>query len=347
MNTDIIINRLNEIINCMKSFDAKRGTFEYSEKRDDFAATKLFFGDEHKTDFVNAEYMINDKYGAYKIFESGYMKFMSSNELKDFERDDIIAKIISAVRTCDNFLLMQRTDKSFIGLEYFDEKSFFDEEYLTKKDGTPFYYVPDLNDWKTAKFATNEDDIIFYKYSYYIILMAKLLCDTINTSLPITKEKFSEQEISSIKIAEIRNSKDAARKEDVEKIMQKINTWILNSISAYIKDDDILAIATSVKCFLSNDVVSGNHWSLKIKDLKSTDLGTFIWGVWYIWDNYRKTDGGVRRYTQKEFIPLMRNLFGAYLIDKTDKNRALDDKSLENYITEDRGLFIKKSHLEV
>lgn len=43
MIADIIISRLNEIIECVKSFDEKRGTLKYSENRDDFMATKLFF----------------------------------------------------------------------------------------------------------------------------------------------------------------------------------------------------------------------------------------------------------------------------------------------------------------
>lgn len=217
MTTDIIISRLNEIIECMKSFDAKRGTFEYSEKRGDFMATKLFFGDEHKFDFGFAERMINDKYGSYKIFDAGYKEMMSGSVDK-LEQIDCVSKIITAVSKCDNFCLLRRDDDTFFALDYFDEKSFYDEEYLTKKDGTTFYYVPDLNDWKTAKLAKDEDDTIFYTYSYYIILLAKLVSETINTCHPF---RLKTDEDRAQAIEQKKRSKLESRRLQAQQYMDK------------------------------------------------------------------------------------------------------------------------------
>lgn len=256
MITDIIISRLNEIIECMKSFDAKRGTFKYSDIEQDFRATKIFFGNEHKFDFGYAERMINDKYGSYKIFDAGYKEMMSGSVDK-LEQIDCVSKIIAAVSKCDNFCLLRRDDDTFFALDYFDEKSFYDEEYLTKKDGTTFYYVPDLNDWKTAKFAKDEDDTIFYTYSYYIILLAKLVSETVNSCHPF---RIKTDEDRTKAIEQKKRSKLESRSLHAQRYIDK-------SIKDHLSVKDYTMLSTYVTAYIIGYEMS------KVNAYKISDIG--------------------------------------------------------------------------
>lgn len=200
--------------------------------------------------------MINDKYGSYKIFDAGYKKFMNSGTDNDLEQIDCVSKIIAAVSNCDNFCLLRRDDDTFYALDFFDEKSFYDEDYLTKDDGSTFYYVPDLNDWKTAKFAKNEDDTIFYTYSYYIILLAKLVSETVNTCHPF-RLKTAEDRTKAI---------EQKKRSKLESRSLKAQQYIYKSIKDHLSAKDYAMLSEYVTTYIIGSEMSENN-AYKISDI--------------------------------------------------------------------------------
>lgn len=182
MDYNIILNALRESVDYIKKLDDIRG-----ELNENLEPINTFENVSFKNDFQDADMFLNNKYFSLKIFESGFSEFMSSENTAKFEKIYLLSQILIISRSCDNLHPSLYNDE-IISLNYFDEKTGFDEDWR-EIDGEFVWCIPDLEDYKNA-FPDNRVLHIYYKYSYYIISIAKIISEVVNNYLELTKSRY-------------------------------------------------------------------------------------------------------------------------------------------------------------
>lgn len=182
MDYNIILNALRESVDYIKKLDDIRG-----ELNENLEPINTFENVSFKNDFRDAVMFLNNKYLSLKIFESGFNEFMGSENTAKFEKKYLLAQILIISRSCDNLHPLLYNDE-IISLNYFDEKTGFDEDWR-EIDGEFVWCIPDLEDYKNA-FPDNRVLHIYYKYSYYIISIAKIISEVVNNYLELTNSRY-------------------------------------------------------------------------------------------------------------------------------------------------------------
>lgn len=182
MDYNIILNALRESIDYIKKLDDIRG-----ELNENLEPINTFENVSFENDFRDAVMFLNFGYLPLKIFEIGFNEFMGSENTAKFEKKYLLSQILIISRSCDNLHPLLYNDE-IISLNYFDEKTGFDEDWR-EIDGEFVWCIPDLEDYKNA-FPDNRVLHIYYKYSYYIISIAKIISEVVNNYLELTNIRY-------------------------------------------------------------------------------------------------------------------------------------------------------------
>lgn len=182
MDYNIILNALRESVDYIKKLDDIRG-----ELNENLEPINTFEDVDFERDFRDADMFLNFGYLSLKIFESGFNEFMGSENTAKFEKKYLLSQILIISRSCDNLHPSLYNDE-IISLNYFDEKTGFDEDWR-EIDGEFVWCIPDLEDYKNA-FPDNRVLHIYYKYSYYIISIAKIISEVVNNYLELTNSRY-------------------------------------------------------------------------------------------------------------------------------------------------------------
>lgn len=337
MNIEIILERLRGIVTYMAELDKKRGILKISaiDNKKMFAAT--FFDDrECEHDFRIADYYIKNKLGDLMMFRKGYAEAVNSSLMSEYQKEDLATRVLSILDESDNFWTGRAGNNDWIHIDYFDAKSGYDED-LFYIEGEHFYYTPDIEDWRTAKFASCDNDIFFYKYSYYILLIAKEIADTINSNVP--------QDLNiSVKLKKYQEKRKDSQSVKYKELIQKIDNWIICAFACdNVTDDDIKIIIREVNYFLDNAKLSPTVVQIgKMNKIKTADICTAFWGIWTLWSKEHKKLG-VSKRNQEDFIPLIKHIFNKHLVSSHNKNESLPNETLLKYMAECRGYIITRN----
>lgn len=183
MDSDIIISKLRETIYYMKRLDIKRGEIKYDRTTKECSNEKQF---TDAVDFDEINDFLKCKYNSLNIFTLGFKEFMKSKYVGEYEKIILLYEVHKIARECDNISCFHGNNLDLYELDYWDEKSFYYTDLIIDEEGE-YWYEPDLESYK-AHCDKDNNVVIFYKYSYYIISIAKLIVETINTRLPFYSE---------------------------------------------------------------------------------------------------------------------------------------------------------------
>lgn len=235
MNQEIILNRLSDIIAFIKKLDDKRGNYPKQSEAEQFVYFLNFNAADAERDFNNAKFLIEYKFGSLRLFIDGFSEYMNSN-LSQYEKNDLASRVIQCLEECDNFLCCHwsKTTEYLPMVEYFDEKSGYDEDFR-EEDGEVYWCLPNLEDYLQIN---DEDEIIntFYKYSYYIILIAQKVAEAVNKHIPAHELTVEEQE-----------ERRERKKIDARKMRaNKASEWISNILQDHLSLESINTLSLYV-----------------------------------------------------------------------------------------------------
>lgn len=177
MDYNIILNALRESIDYIKKLDDIRGKLD-----ENLEPINTFENVSFKNDFQDADMFLNNIYLPLKIFEIGFNEFMGSENTSETEKKCLLAKILEITKTC-NCIDWRFCTYDIFTYNYFDEETGFDVDWR-KIDGESDWCYPDLEAYKNA-FPDERELNIYYKYSYYIISIAKIISEAVNNYLII------------------------------------------------------------------------------------------------------------------------------------------------------------------
>ncbi len=268
MDSTLILSRLREVVAFMEELDKKRGTPKYDDSIGDFVLDININKYQCNTDFSNANHFIQDRFSALRIFIDGYTTYMSNPLLKQYEKDDFASRVIKTLKSGDNFLCIRWNTDFLEPVVYFDSKSWYDEEFV-EVDGMLHVYWPNLEEYLNMP-DQEENMNLFYKYSYYIILIAQKVSDAVNEYLPIQPN----------------DSQDELRDEELRKRMaDKLNKkwedalmFIEATIKPHLKYNDYQYISDCVRSLIQcNNLPDFTHTIKDIGILTQEDLHSFLY----------------------------------------------------------------------
>jgi len=178
MDSDIIIKNLKEAASYIEELDELRGCLEY--KNEKWRTTIPFFLKD-PINFLNIDHRINDNLSCVRIFEEGFEEYMKTPSILNHNKKNLLKEVAEIARDNNNFFVAHYSKKEYYKLEYYDEKSGYDDEFRENEDGEEVWCTPDLDSFLDFK-DEDEDINVFYKISYYIISIAKRISEAVNNN---------------------------------------------------------------------------------------------------------------------------------------------------------------------
>ena len=114
------------------------------------------------------------------------------------------------------------------------------------------------------------------------------------------------------------SSNQKKNEREKREVKERIIKWIYECFASYIEELDIVLLKHALFKFLDGDRTTTGIKEISIKNnkLKSADLNSFIWVVWYYWSS-------IMPIKQEELIPFIKKVFRTAYKDSADKNYTI------------------------
>ena len=173
----------------------------------------------------------------------------------------------------------------------------------------------------------NINDVGRFKSFIHDLIMIKWLEDCINElSYPNSEKKMYSDYCF---INQRKNEKD------IESIKEQITNWIYNSFASYIEETDIIYFKLALFRFLNGEDVEVREIPIKNQNLKSADLNSFIWVIWYYWNS-------IKTLKQEKLISFITKFFQNVYKDFQEKGHPkISNTTIKSHLKDNTGNKIK------
>lgn len=123
--------------------------------------------------------------------------------------------------------------------------------------------------------------------------------------------------------------------EDTELIKEQITKWIYQCFSSYIEEVDIVYFKLALFRFLDEEDVEIKEIHVKNRNLKSADLNSFIWVIWYYWNS-------IKAIKQEKLISFITSFFKDVYKDFQEKGHPkIQNSTIKSHLRDNTGNKIK------
>lgn len=159
------------------------------------------------------------------------------------------------------------------------------------------------------------------------LVMIEELKDCINElSYPISEKKMHNDYFS---INQRKNEKD------IESIKEQITEWIYGCLALYVEEMDIVYFKLALFRFLDGEDVEVKEIPIKNQNLKSADLNSFIWVIWYYWNS-------IKTLKQEKLISFITKFFQNVYKDFQEKGHPkISNATIKSHLKDNTGNKIK------
>lgn len=265
-------------------------------------------------------YYSNWSKSAIEVFYSSFFDDIVSNTHPDRQITKLLIK--GKLKTGNNNLKLL----GYIEEKIQDKKVTILEEYTW---GVDWYGLgmPGIDKKNVLYQWFNINDIGRFKSFIHDLIMIKWLEDCINElSCPISEK---EMHNNYCLINQRKNEKD------IEFIKEQITKWIYSSFALYVEEMDIVYFKLALFRFLDGDDVEVREIPIKNQNLKSADLNSFIWVIWYYWNS-------IKALKQEKLISFITKFFQNVYKDFQEKGHPkISNATIKSHLKDNTGNKIK------
>lgn len=265
-------------------------------------------------------YYSNWSKSAIEVFYSSFFDDIVSNTHPDRQITKLLIK--GKLKTGNNNLKLL----GYIEEKIQDKKVTILEEYTW---GVDWYGLgmPGIDKKNVLYQWFNINDIGRFKSFIHDLIMIKWLEDCINElSCPISEKEMHNDYCL---INQRKNEKD------IEFIKEQITKWIYSSFALYVEEMDIVYFKLALFRFLDGDDVEVREIPIKNQNLKSADLNSFIWVIWYYWNS-------IKALKQEKLISFITKFFQNVYKDFQEKGHPkISNATIKSHLKDNTGNKIK------